>query len=445
MTLAASGLIAAVLVVGALVLAGLLRQELEHDTAVLLNQQIDDVVALANTGTLPTALQAKGREIGQLQVHDSSGTIIAATKGVAEQTRLDLIAAPTADGDAVSTVSGEQIDHHAGERYRVVARTVSTKIGRLRIFGVSSLRLADNAVRTMALALLAGIPIFAGVSAWVLWRSVGRALGPVDAMRAEVDEIEATSLERRLAVPTTGDELARLGHTLNHLLDRLHTDAQRQRQFAADASHELRSPLAAARTQLEVGLAYPTRTDWPETASDVLIEIDRLERLSRELLDFARYDSSQPPADLAPIDIVELVTRVVVTSPPGRLSLEWRPPPQAIFVSGDDDLLTRLLRNLLNNAQRHARTRMEVDVQRDAERVSIRVSNDGAPIDPEEHDRIFEPFTRLDAARAADAGGAGLGLAISRRIALTHGGDLVADAVIDGASFTLVLPAVPSR
>jgi signal transduction histidine kinase len=292
----------------------------------------------------------------------------------------------------------------------------------------------------MAMALLAGVPLLVGVAALVLWRSVGRALTPVDEMRSEVDEIEASSLERRLTAPETDDELGRLAHTLNHLLDRLDADARRQRQFAADASHELRSPLASARTQLEVGLTYPHRTDWAETASDVLVEIDRLERLSRELLEFARTDPRDGPVRHAIMDLDDVTERAVISTPPGDVPIHWRPYPEPIWLEGDADLVTRVLRNLLSNAQRHATTRIDVDICAEPDRSWVRVMNDGMPLAEADRERIFQPFTRLDAARDSDSGGAGLGLTISRRIARSHGGDLTADALLDGASFTLWLP-----
>ena len=439
-TSAAVGLIALVLVVGALALAGLLRRALEQDTEALLRQQIDEVQSLAASGSLPTVLDAKGREIGQIQVYDEAGNLVAATRGFAQTAHLDIVDAPTAGSTRTSTVSGAQIDSDAGERYRLVARTVQTPAGRRFIYGVSSLSAADNAVRTMVIALLAGVPLLVGVAGWVLWRSVGRALMPVDAMRSEVDEIEATSLERRVTAPSSDDELGRLAHTLNHLLDRLDADAKRQRQFAADASHELRSPLASARTQLEVGLVYPDRTDWTETASDVLVEIDRLERLSRELLEFARVDPRDGVVRRATMDLGDVIARAISSAPPSSVPIHWHPYPQSVPLEGDDDLITRVLRNLLSNAQRHARSRIDVDICAEPDRAWVRVMNDGVPLSEADRDQIFQPFTRLEAARDSDSGGAGLGLSISQRIARSHGGDLIADAMPEGASFTLWLP-----
>jgi signal transduction histidine kinase len=283
------------------------------------------------------------------------------------------------------------------------------------------------------------ILVIAGI---LLWKSVGRALSPVERMRAEVEEIEATSLDRRISAPSTDNEIDRLARTLNGLLDRLEGALQRERRFAADASHELRSPLAAARTQLEVGLAYPDRTDWTETAIDVLIEIERLDVLARDLLRFARSDAGEHRRN-DPIDLGELVRAQLATLPTTDTPVEYNGASTALPVLGDRDLLVRVIRNLLANAQRHASTRIWITDEATAQSITVRVSNDGAPIPVDQYEHIFEPFARLDDARGYDDGGAGLGLAIARRIAEDHGGTLTAESVSDGATFTLRMPRAP--
>jgi signal transduction histidine kinase len=307
-------------------------------------------------------------------------------------------------------------------------------------------------VRALRRASLVGIPALVLLAGLFAWRAVRRALEPVDAMTAEVDEIQANALDRRLAAPAGDDEIARLARTLNHMLDRLDTAVRLQRRFAADASHELRSPLAAARAQLEVGLAYPGRTDWPATAANVLDEVDRLERLAGELLDLARFDAGAAGDDAAAaaaarrerLDLAEVVGREAA-------SPEWRELPLApLVVEGDrppivladPDLITRVLRNLLANAARHARSKITVEVARSGAVAWVRIANDGPPVPAGHREQIFEPFARIDDARAARAGGAGLGLAIARRIARAHDGDLVLEPGGDGAAFRLTLPLV---
>jgi signal transduction histidine kinase len=268
-------------------------------------------------------------------------------------------------------------------------------------------------------------------------------------MTAEVAEIEAHALDRRVAPPAGDDEIARLARTLNHMLDRLDTAARLQRRFAADASHELRSPLAAARAQLEVGLAYPDRTDWVATADNVIDELGRLERLAGELLALARLDAdlggdTDVPGGTArrePLDLAGLVAQEAGNP-------EWRHlplvvpagPPEPVRVVADPDLLIRVVRNLLTNAGRHVRSRITLEIGATGEHGWIRVANDGPPVPEEYRERIFEPFARIDGARATRAGGAGLGLAIARRIARAHDGDVVVEPGSDGASFLVTLP-----
>ena len=141
------------------------------------------------------------------------------------------------------------------------------------------------------------------------------------------------------------------------------------------------------------------------------------------------------------LDLVEVTKRVLGSRPSESAPVHWQIPEEPLWVRGDEDLLTRMLRNLINNAERHAVSRVDVEICGDVDQAWVRAINDGAVIGEDDRERIFEPFTRLDSARTSDAGGAGLGLTISRRIAHKHGGDLRADHRTEGASFTLWLPA----
>jgi signal transduction histidine kinase len=430
------------LVVAPLTLAAIFRRSLTQDVEADLTDQIGEIALLARQQQLPSVLEAIGIRTGQVQVLDSHGKVVASSAGLASRHLLDLIPAPSGDTDTKGTVDGARLGGHAGEPFLVVARSVDTSTGTLTIYGASSLRAADRAVRSLTIAFLAGIPAVLLIAGILLWKSVGRALSPVETMRAEVEEIEATSLDRRVSAPSTDDEIDRLARTLNGLLDRLEAALRRGRRFAADASHELRSPLAAARAQLEVGLAYPEQTDWTETATDVLIEIERLDVLARDLLRFAKSDTGQHRRnellDLG--DLVQMQLDTLATD----LSVVYRKTADALPVVGDRDLLVRLIRNLLANAQRHAHTCIRITDECTAGSVTVRVSNDGPSIPLDEHEHIFEPFTRLDDARSNDEGGAGLGLAIARRIAEDHGGMLTTEPVGDGATFTLQMPRAPA-
>lgn len=235
---------------------------------------------------------------------------------------------------------------------------------------------------------------------------------------------------------TRAAELDRLAATMNGLLERVDHAATARRQFLADASHELRSPLASARTQLEVALAYPDRTDWPAAAREVLVDVSRLQLLAGELLDLARVDGAGRSPFTARLDLGALVADELARYNDERLSVVVT----EAWVVADAALLVRLVRNLVDNAVRHARLRAQVSVTIEGDMAHLRVSNDGEPIPEQDLARIFEPFTRLDEARANDDGGAGLGLSIARSVAEVHGGTLLAEPCAEGATFVATLP-----
>jgi signal transduction histidine kinase len=237
-------------------------------------------------------------------------------------------------------------------------------------------------------------------------------------------------LARRVPVPDTHDEIARLARTTNETLAALETSVERQRRFVADASHELRSPIASLRTQLEVAAAHPELLDLDGAVEDTV----RLQHLAADLLLLARLDAGEKPND-ARFDLAALVREQVE----GRSGVTVE--AQAVEVAGSRGQLGRVLANLLDNAQRHAGSAVAVSVRREGDRVVVEVADDGDGVPAGDRERIFERFVRLDEARARDDGGAGLGLAIARDVAVRHGGTLtVRDAPTGGALFELRLP-----
>ena len=260
-------------------------------------------------------------------------------------------------------------------------------------------------------------------------------------MRREVAAIPGTRPDQRISAHARAAELDRLAATMNGLLERIDDAAAARRQFLADASHELRSPLASARAQLEVGLAYPTGTDWPATATEVMVDIDRLQSLASELLDLARVDAGGRLPTTEQLDLSALIDVELARYTDQRVTVE----SSSAWVSADAALLVRLLRNLVDNALRHAITAVRITVGTEGDVARLRVWNDGASIPVAERERIFEPFTRLDEARTADEGGAGLGLSIARRVTELHGGSLVVGATDEGAEFVATLPLAPGH
>lgn len=438
-TIGASFVLAIALVVGAFAAAGLLRRALASDAESLLVDRVDEVEALVHAGLLTRVLAPTGREVGQVQVVDSSGAVVAVTPGLAGTTRLDVIDAPPVGKETRATIDGKTIAGVPGQDYRIVARTVQSGLGPLTIYAVTSLDSAHRAQRYLVNSLLIGLPLLVALAAVVISRVVKRALAPVDAMRAEVDRIEANDLSGRVKASTSDDEIANLGLTLNRMLDRLEEASSQQQLFAAAASHELRSPLSTIRTELEVGLAYPDRAEWTKVAEDALIEVARLEELTRDLRVLTR-SRSMKASTAVPFQLPDVVAAEVALRRPPR-GLRYHSALATAEVAADPDAVVRVVRNLLDNAERHAASEIRVGVASNGTGSTLSVSNDGPPIPVDDLERIFEPFMRLDEARSLDVGGNGLGLAIARSIMTALGGSIAASEVASGAEFIAWFPS----
>lgn len=290
-------------------------------------------------------------------------------------------------------------------------------------------------------AVLLAVLLLSAITAYVARTTVARALRPVTAIKTELAEITATDLGRRVPPLPHRDELDDLARTVNQTLDRLEHAVQQERRFAADASHDLRTPLTAMRAQLEEAMLHPDEADWPRTAVALLSSLDRLQAIVTDLLTLAKLDAGAPGLG-ADVDLAELVEEELARRPPGKLvELDLRP---AVVVTGDPLRLTRLLANLLDNAERHAESTITVTVdERDGWGV-LEVLDDGAGIAPDQRENVFRRFTRLDASRNRDAGGTGLGLPIAREIARAHGGTLTVEDSDTGARFVLQIPRASS-
>jgi signal transduction histidine kinase len=279
----------------------------------------------------------------------------------------------------------------------------------------------------------------------VAWRLVGRALSPVDRLRAEVEAISSRDLHRRLADPPGHDEIAGLAKTMNRMLARLEAGHLRQRRFVSDASHELRSPLATIRQHAEVALGHPDGTTTAEVAGVVLEEEVRLERLVEDLLLLAKIDEAGDGRRREPVDLDDMLfdqaKRLRATTP---LEVDVS-GVAAGQVGGDKGQLEKLVRNLTDNAARHAREKVCLSLEEGPDGVVLAVDDDGDGIPPEDRERIFERFVRLDSARSRDAGGSGLGLAIVAEIAAAHGATVAAgDGPLGGTRFTVRFPPRPA-
>ncbi|SDG59205.1 Signal transduction histidine kinase [Lentzea fradiae] len=273
-----------------------------------------------------------------------------------------------------------------------------------------------NSITTAFLVVLAAVTTAVAVT---VSAAVGRVLRPVERMRAEVAEINENNLTRRVPVPSSDSEVARLGAALNETLDRMHRSVEDTRRFVADASHELRSPLAALRAELEIALSHPYLADWPTVVKAALEDAERLQELTTDLLLLARLDADAPE-NQDTVDLSAVVRREVA-----RRAMVTLEADDHVLVPGRRAQLSRLLGNLLDNAERHAGTAVVVRL-RGGPSATLEVIDDGPGIPEADRERVFDRFARLDEARTRDAGGAGLGLAIARRIATRHHGTLEA-------------------
>ncbi len=283
----------------------------------------------------------------------------------------------------------------------------------------------DEARHVVTLALLVGVPVLLIVVGLVTWRMVGRTLRPVEDMREEVERISSTELDRRVPTPSRDDEVGRLARTMNRMLDRLERGQERQRRFISDASHELRSPVAAIRQHAEVAVEHPESTNLEELADVVLTEDARLQELVEDLLVLARLDEHVRPARFDEVDLDDVVlaeaARLRGTT---SLAVDTRGVSTARILGHRTDL-ERLVRNLTDNAIHHARAQISLGVGTLDGHVALTVDDDGPGIASADRERVLERFVRLDGARDRATGGSGLGLSIVREVALAHEGAVV--------------------
>jgi len=343
-------------------------------------------------------------------------TVVASSANVAGLPALAIPGPDDAVGVRIPTVAGPFI---AASAVAVGVDGPRTVVVGLNIDDV------DDARHLIALALLVAVPVLLVVVGLVTWRMVGRTLRLVEAMREEVERISSTELDRRVPTPLRDDEVGRLARTMNRMLDRLERGQERQRRFISDASHELRSPVAAIRQHAEVAVEHPDTTNLEELAGVVLAEDTRLQGLVDDLLLLARLGENLRPTRSEEVDLDDVVLaeagRLRGTTP---LAVDTRGVSTARIVGRRADL-ERIVRNLTENALHHARARIWLGVGTSDGTVALTVDDDGPGIPSADRERALERFVRLDGARGRATGGTGLGLSIVREVALAHGGVVV--------------------
>lgn len=420
---AALAAVTLVLGLGGVAMVVTLERMLQDATA---EQLADELAALADgvdAGTIQTAALVERDDDVLVALRSGTGVVVNAEAAAG-------LRAP---------VGGAAVEEVAGERYIVVAEEVAAGT----IVVARSAQGIDDAVRSATALLLIAVPLTIVLVGTVVWIVVGRALAPVDRIRAQVDGIDAAALDRRVPTTGRGDEVDRLAATMNRMLARVEAGARARQRFVSDASHELRSPLATMRQFAELSRAHPAATSADELAGVVLDEGERMQGIVEGLLLLARLDEhGGGPRRAASLDAIahEEVERVR-----GLGGAIDGAAVRAAPVEGDPRLLARAVRNLVDNAVRHARGGIAIGSVVREGRAMLWVDDDGAGLAPDDRERVFERFVRLDEARARDEGGSGLGLAIVREVARAHGGEAWADAApAGGARFVLELPAARS-
>ncbi len=448
-TLVGVVVVGAALAVGAVGLLGLLRGSMTEGVETTARAQLNDVTSLLRLGQLPAQLPS-GRGGTFTQVVAANGRVVATSATLLAATPISRLH-PGEEGTVVRTIptltgAGLEGASDSDGPYLLLARSFPAQPGMavsgpVTIYVAATLHPVEVATNTVSLALVAGSPVLLVLVAALIWIFGGRALRPVEAIRAEVADISGHDLHRRVPEPATKDEVALLARTMNQMLDRLQSSASAQGRFVADASHELRSPLAALRATLEVAAAHPADVSWPATVADALDETSRLQRLVDDLLTLASTRESTASGHLEEVDLDEIITREARTTKASRRVTLDLSKVSGGRVLGYPDQLTRVVRNLLDNAQRHAVGRISVELSTEEDVVVLSVQDDGSGIPSSERDRIFERFARLDEARDQDAGGTGLGLAITKEILAVHGGTITIAESPTGARFEIRLPA----
>ncbi|MEL4356622.1 MULTISPECIES: sensor histidine kinase [unclassified Luteococcus] len=299
----------------------------------------------------------------------------------------------------------------------------------------------QSAVTVTTGLLLACVPLVMLAAGLISWWVAGRALRPVDQMNDRVSRITSSTLDERIPLPPTEDELRDLALTMNQMLARLETAHHEQQRFISDASHELRSPLASLSGALEISVRDDRLDTWREMAPLMQAETGRLNQLVQGLLALSRSGDGASPLNLVETDLDDLAS-VEAARLRSTTSVEVVTRITAARLVADPVQLSQVVRNLCDNAARHARSTVQVTVRPLPDGGAVlRVEDDGNGIAPNDRKRVFDRFVRLEESRSRDEGGSGLGLAIVQQIVTAHGGRIwVEDSPLGGACFEVLLP-----
>ncbi len=443
LTVASAAGLALALLAAALLLLLTVHASLIRNLDTTARQGAQEVAALADASRLPDPVPVAAGTL-TVQVLDASGRIVDASPGA---DRLVPLLEPGQAAAIARSGGGVLRDGRPFGIPALVQVVAVTDRRHQTIIAAVAYEPVRESLATVNRALALGTPLLLVLLAGASWLVVGSTLRPIAALRRGAQVITATGRPRALPVPEAEDEVRSLAITLNDMLTRLGAAQQHQRALVSDTAHELRSPIASIRAQLEVALDHPDAQDWRQTATDVLADTLRLARLAEDLLVLARLDERDGrPLPGHPVDLARLTETEVARHEGARVPVRFR-TAQPATIAGDTDGLRRLLANLIENALRYARSEVQVSVTSADGQARITVADDGPGIPQADRERAFARFARLDAARSRgedDSGGAGLGLAIVRATARAHGGDAWLEDAAPGLRVVVRLPVLPA-
>jgi heavy metal sensor kinase len=420
------------------------------------NREFEDEDEVGDSTKTGEAIRDAATELAfkdyQVFAFFSDNRLIAATKIADSDTRISPETAESQLNFFSSKPTADFSDfENAGETFRAFFYPFKLQNQNYRLLVVHSLDDQNELLARIGYAFLISVPLallFASFGGYFLAK---KSLAPISEMSRKAEEITAKNLHERLPVKNERDELGSLAGKFNELLSRLDVSFEQQRRFMADASHELRTPVAIVRGEADVILGREKRdeAEYRESFSIVQSEAERMTRIIEDLFTLARVDAGQQPLQKSAIYLDEILSEAVksfrTVATERGVNLEYKTPEEMKF-SGDAQLLRRLFSNLIDNALKHAKSLVKVIAERREDFCEISISDDGAGIPEEAQPHIFERFYRADLARSRNANisagsGAGLGLAISKFIAEAHDGKLaLQNSDENGSTFTVKLP-----
>ncbi len=441
-TAAAVAVVALALLLGSVVLLGLLQTSLHASTESAARRKAHDVIAqvedqdMADAGDYLFSTAHTGQVV---QILDSAGSVATASDSAVEKAPLTSLRPGPGRTltEEVSSLPG--VD--GGDDFLVVATGFQVGSTAYTVVVASTIQIQADTLATVAWFMFGATPLLLAVVGVSVWLLVGRSLRQVERIRSQVARINAESLDGRVDVPPTDDEIEALARTMNMMLDRLQASDRTQRRFVSDASHELRSPIATLSAGIEIASADSSGATWHQMKNVLAGETARMRYLVEDLLTLAKANDGGLRIENADVDLDDVVDQEVHrlrSTSTHEVAAQLTP----VRITGAAPRIGQVLRNVLDNADRHARSRITVALRSSADGAALTVDNDGDPIAPADRDRVFERFVRLDQSRSREGGGSGLGLAIAAGIMAAHGGSIRAsESPAGGCRFEMVFPA----